>query len=151
LGEWVECAETLSHTSKIQFQHWAKKTQVSLPQAEAQQETCRNIQTRIQNGKKCKSNSRKVVQIGGVITVKGAREKKKEMEEKKKAASIRKARKNIQIAVNKAKAALNRHGIAACKAEKDRKKQVRSIESTGGRIPPELLIPVADTEKTPSA
>ena len=28
---------------------------------------------------------------------------------------------------------------------------MRSIESTGGRIPPELLIPVADPEKTPSA
>jgi len=85
----------LSHTSKIQFQHWAKKTQVSLAQAEPQQETCRNIQTRIQNGKKRKSNSRNVVQIGGVITVKAAREKKKEIKEKETAASIRKARKNI--------------------------------------------------------
>jgi len=45
------------------------------------------------------------------------------------AALIRKARKNIQISVNKAKAGINSWGIAAPRSEKDRKKQVRSIES----------------------
>ena len=91
-----------------------------------------------------------MVQKGGVITVEAAKEKKKEKEEKEKAAAIRRARKSIQIAVNKAKAALNRHGIATRKAEKDRKKQIRSIEHEGGTILPELLIPVPDPEKNPN-
>jgi len=67
------------------------------------------------------------------------------------ALSIRKAGKNIQIAVHKAAAVVNRCGIAARKVEKDREKQVRSIESQGGSIPREFLIPFPDPEKNHSA
>ena len=64
-----------------------------------------------------------MVQNGGVIPVEAAREKKKEKGEKETVATISRARKSIQIAVNKAKAALKCRGIAARKAEKDRKKK----------------------------
>jgi len=52
--------------------------------------------------------------------VESAREKKQQKQQKKMATSISKTRKNIQIAVNRAKAALNRRGIAAREAEKNR-------------------------------
>jgi len=45
-----------------------------------------------------------------------------------------------------ADAALDHCGITARKVEKDRKKQVRSIESEGESIP-ELVISVSDPEK----
>jgi len=108
LGEWVDWAENFCPSSKIRFQQGAKEAQVCLAQAELQQETYQNIQTRIQEGKRRKSKSRRVIQKGGIITVEAARQTKKEKEDKAKEVAIKKARKNIQIAVNKAKTALNR-------------------------------------------
>ena len=60
--------------------------------------------------------------------------------------------KNIQIAVNKTKAALNRHGISAHKAEKEWRKQVYNIHTRDGIVPAELrlLIPIPAPEKTRS-
>lgn len=57
---------------------------------------------------------------------------------------------DVQVAVNKAKAALNRHGVLARKAEKERKKQVQNIQAQGGIIPSELLVPIPDPEKNPT-
>lgn len=150
LGEWVDRAENFSPSSKIRFQQWAKEAQVCLAQAELQQETYQNIQTRIQEDKKRKSKSRRVIQKGGIITVEAARQRKKEKEDKAKEVAIKKARKNIQIAVNKAKTALNRRGIDARKAEKERKKQVRIMQGKGEVVPDEMLLPIPDPEKNPS-
>lgn len=60
MSEWIERAEPFSPTSKARFQQWAKGTQISLAQAEFQQQTYHNIQSRIQEEAKCKSNSRRV-------------------------------------------------------------------------------------------
>jgi len=59
-----------------------------------------------------------VIQKGGMITVENARLRQQEKAEKEKAAAIKRVQKHIQTAVNKAKAALNRCGISARKAEK---------------------------------
>ena len=150
MGEWVDRAEAFSPSSKDRFKQWAKDTQVYLAQAELQQESYQNVQTRIAEAAQRKSKSRRVIQKGGVITVESARLRKKEKEEKEKALAIKKAQKNIQIAINKAKASLNRRGIAARKAEKERKKQVKIIQAEGGIVPVELLVVIPDPEKHPS-
>ena len=74
----------------------------------------------------------------------------KEKEKKLKTDTIRGARKNIQVAMNKAKAALNRRGSDARKAEEERKQQVQMIQAQGGIVPAELTIPIDDPEKNPS-
>jgi len=70
--------------------------------------------------------------------------------EKEQVAAIKKAQKSIQIAVNKAKATLNHRGIYACKAERERKRQVKMIQAEGGIVPAELLIAISDPERNPS-
>ena len=94
-----------------------------------------------------KSKCRWVIQKGSVITVVSAQLRKKAKEQKEKAQAIKKAQKNIQIAINKAKASLNCRGIAACKAEKERKKQVKIIQAEGGIVPVEHLVVIPDPEK----
>ncbi|RPA91770.1 hypothetical protein L873DRAFT_1794675 [Choiromyces venosus 120613-1] len=86
----------------------------------------------------------------GVLTVQEARMQKNEKEEKKKQTAIKKVTKDIKVAINKAKAALNWHGIDAWKAEKECKKQVKIIQSQGQTIPADLLIPILDPEKNPT-
>ncbi|RPA92625.1 hypothetical protein L873DRAFT_1794109 [Choiromyces venosus 120613-1] len=75
---------------------------------------------------------------------------KNEKEEKKKQTAIKKATKDIKVAINKVKAALNQRGIDAWKAEKECKKQVKIIQSQGRTIPAALLIPILDPEKNPT-
>ena len=61
--------------------------------------------------------------------------KQYEKEVKQKSVAIKRAQKNIQVAINKAKVALNRRGIDAGKAESERKKQIHNILVQGGIIP----------------
>ena len=150
IGEGVDRAETFSPSYKYRFQQWAKGTEICLAEAQLQQESYRTVPARIQEAEKCKNNSRRVIQKGGAITVEGARLRMKEKEEKLKADAIKKAHKNIQVAMNTAKAALNRHGIDARKAEKERKQQMQMIQTQGGIVPAELTIPIHDPEKNPS-
>ncbi|RPA96089.1 hypothetical protein L873DRAFT_1845586 [Choiromyces venosus 120613-1] len=82
--------------------------------------------------------------------VEAARLKQQEKAEKEKATTIKKAQKNIQIAVNKAKASLNCHGVAAHKAEKARKQQVKAIQIRGEIVPAEMLVTIPDPERDPS-
>ena len=70
---------------------------------------------------------------------------------KEKVATIKKAQKSIQIAVNKAKATLNRRGIDTHKAERERKRQVNKIETEGRIVSAELLIAISDPEINSSA
>lgn len=55
--------------------------------------------------------------------------------------------------MNKAKAALSYHSINAFKAEKERKQQleVHMIQTQGGIVLAELLIPIHNPEKNPSS
>ena len=89
--------------------------------------------------------------VTGVITVEAARLREQEKAAKEKAATLKKAQKSIQIAVNKAKASLNRRGINARKTEKERKKQVKAIQAKGEIVPPEMQIAIPDPERNPSA
>ena len=75
-----------------------------------------------------KSNSPEIVQKSGIITVETVREKNKQKVEKEIAALIGKARNNIQISITKVKAAINSWGMTARRSEKNRKKEVTSIE-----------------------
>ncbi|RPB06190.1 hypothetical protein L873DRAFT_1851141 [Choiromyces venosus 120613-1] len=147
IGEWIDHAESFSPTSNTRFQQWTKGTQISLAQAELQQQTYQNVQLQIQEKVKQRSKSRWVVQKGDVITVEAARLKQQEKAEKEKAMAIKKAQKNIQIAVNKAKTSLNCHGIAARKAEKARKQQVKAIQIRGEIVPAEMLVTIPDPER----
>ncbi|RPA88694.1 hypothetical protein L873DRAFT_886547 [Choiromyces venosus 120613-1] len=151
IREWIDKAETFSPTSKVKFQQWAKGTEIVLAEAQLQQESYHAIESQIHQQQICgQTKSCWVIQKGGVITVEGARLRKKEKEERQKMTAIKKAQKDIQIAVNKAKAALYRHGIDARKAEKERKKQVLNIQTHSGIVPPELLIPITNPEKNPT-
>ena len=150
MGEWIDRAETFSPSSKDRFQQWAKGTQICLAEGQLQEESYRAIQSRIREQEKRKTNSRRTIQKGGMITVEQARQRKKERNQKEKAAAIKKAHKNIQIAVNKAKAALHRRGVDARKAEKERKKQVQIMQVQGVILQPELMISIPDPEKNPS-
>ena len=64
--------------------------------------------------------------------------------------AIKRAKKNIQIATNKAKVALKAHGIHARKEEKERKKHVQNLQTQGVAIPSEWLIPILDPERNPT-
>ena len=151
MGEWIDKAETFSPKSKAKFQQWAEGTQICLAEAQLQQESYRAVQSRIkEEDKRRKTKSRRVIQKGGIITAADARLRKNEKDQKQKLAAIKKARKDIQIAVNKAKAALHRGGVDARKAEKERKKQLHNIQTQGGVIPPEMLIAIMDPEKNPT-
>ncbi|RPA89116.1 hypothetical protein L873DRAFT_1894386 [Choiromyces venosus 120613-1] len=77
--------------------------------------------------------------------------RKNEKEEKKKQTAIKKATKDIKVAIKKAKMALNQHGIDARKTEKECKKQVKIIQSQGQTIPAALLITILDPEKNPTS
>ncbi|RPA97626.1 hypothetical protein L873DRAFT_1844659 [Choiromyces venosus 120613-1] len=136
--------------SQAGIQEWAEGTQVLLAKAQLQEETYNNIHKRIRTEETCKRNSHYIIQKGGILTVQEARMWKNEKEEKKKQTAIKKATKDIKVAINKAKVALNRHGIDARKAEKERKKQVKIIQSQGQTIPAALLIPILDPEKNPT-
>jgi len=68
IGEWIEHAETFSPTSRARFQQWAKGTQISLAQAELQQQSYHDVQARILEEARRKSKSRRVIQKGGVVT-----------------------------------------------------------------------------------
>ena len=146
ISEWVECAESFSPSSKLQFQQWAKGTEVCLAQAELQQQSYLKVQNHIRETTMQKNKSRKVIQKGDEITVKAARLRKKEKEQRNNAATIQKAQRNIQIAINKAKTSLNRRGIDARKAEKARRKQVKEIEAIEGIVSVELLLAIPDSE-----
>src|SRR6202012_3754438 len=123
-----------------------------LAEAQLQQDLYHAVQARIQEEEqRRKTKSRRVIQTGGMITVDGARQRKSEKNQKQKAAAIKKARKDIQVAVNKAKATLNRRGVMARKAERERKKQVQNIQAQGGIIPSEMLVPIPDPEKNPTS
>ena len=117
--EWIDRAETFSSTSKECFQQWAKRTEVCLAKAQLEEETYHNIQTRIDEAEKHKAKSRCVIQKGGVLTIEEARRKQHEKEVKQRLAAVKRARKSIHVAVNKAKTALNRLGIDARKAERE--------------------------------
>jgi len=121
IGESIDRAETFSPTSMARFQKWVKGTEISLAQAELQQQSYHNVHTRIQEAAKRKSKSRRVNQKGGVITVENARLRQQEKAEQEKAAAIKRAQKHIETSLNKAKAALNRRGISAGKAEKQKR------------------------------
>ena len=150
MGEWIDKAETFSPSSKARFQQWAKGTQICLAEGQLQEESYRAIQSKIQEQEKRKTKSRRSIQAGGMISVEGARKKRAEKDLKEKTAAIKKARKDIQVAVNKAMAALHRRGVDARKAERERKNQVQNILTQGGIPQSELLIPITDPEKNPS-
>ena len=118
---------------------------------ELERESYQIIQARVQEEKRRKANSLKVIQRGAMITVESARERKKEKEEKERADAINKVRKNIQVVVNKAKTTLNCHGINTDKAETQRNTQIQRFLAAGGIVPTELLILISDPEKNPSA
>ena len=56
---------------------------------------------------------------------------------KERMGAIKRAKKNIQIATNKAKAALKARGIHTRKEEKERKKHVQNLQTQGVAIPSE--------------
>ncbi|RPA94209.1 hypothetical protein L873DRAFT_1793115 [Choiromyces venosus 120613-1] len=134
----------------MRFQQWAKGIQISLVQAELQQQSYKNVQKRIQEEAKHKSKSRSIIQKGGVITIEAARCRPQEKAEKEKAAAIKKPERSILIAVTKVKASLNRHGINTCKAERERKKQVKAIKVRVEIVPAEMLVAICDPERDPS-
>jgi len=129
MAEWIDRAEAFSPTSKERFQQWAKVTEVCLAKAQLQEETFRNVQTRINDAEKRRAKSRRVIQKGGVMTIDEARLKQHEKEVKQKSVAIKRAQKNIQVTVIKARVALNRRGIDARKAERERKKQIHIFRS----------------------
>jgi hypothetical protein len=83
------------------------------------------------------------------IREKKKREKKKR-EKKKKEDNIRKAKRLIQITVNKAKNNLKARGVLARRAEKERRAQVLKLELQGEFIPIKLLDPIRDPKKDPT-
>ncbi|RPB04630.1 hypothetical protein L873DRAFT_1786132 [Choiromyces venosus 120613-1] len=129
IQEWVDQAAIFSPKAKDRFKQWVERTQVLLAKAQLQEETYNNIHERIQTEETRKRNSHYVIQKVGVLTIQEARMCKNEKEEKKKQTAIKKATKDIKVAINKAKAALNWRGPT---------------------IPAAFLIPILDPEKNPT-
>jgi hypothetical protein len=79
-----------------------------------------------------------------------ARQKKREKEQKEQDEAIRKAQKAIDDNIRKSKNALNRRGIEARKAERERKRVLLELTAKEQFIPLELLVPIHDPEKNPT-
>jgi hypothetical protein len=79
-----------------------------------------------------------------------ARETKWVKEQNKTDEALRKARKAIEDAIKKAKKDLNRRGIDARQAERERKKTIADLEAKGEHIPIELYEFIRDPEKDPT-
>jgi hypothetical protein len=99
---------------------------------------------------KARTRNRRSINSGGPIDVETARKKKGEKERKEKNEAIRKARKAIESDIRKSKNALNRRGVEARKAERERKRVLLELTAEEQFIPLELLVPIHDPEKNPT-
>src|SRR5437868_4414389 len=75
---------------------------------------------------------------------------KEEKEIKEKTDAIKKACKDIQVAVNNTKATLHHCRVDAYKEEGEGNNRVQIILAQGGIPQPELMISITDPEKNPS-
>jgi hypothetical protein len=106
------------------------------------------LATKVANQRKRKFESRAVIQANaGPLTVENAMKRKEEKAQKEKEAKRKTMDRIAQIALNKARNELYTRGVAACKAEFARRKQVRALQKANKPVLPELLEPIPDPEK----
>src|SRR5450432_3808827 len=108
------------------------------------------IQLQLLEQQKARTSSRKRINSSGPLEVAKAREKIEAKAKKERDNTIRRAERAIREAVNKAKKALNRRGIDAQKAERERKKAIMKLQAKNEAIPLDLLFPIRDPEKEPT-
>lgn len=151
LEEWEERIPTLlSSPSRNRFHEWSSETKTHLNKAQLKELEASMIYKRLQESQKSRVRSRKSLNPGGPLTVEDAREKIRVKELKEKNEAIRRAEKAIQDSIRKAQNVLNRQGIDARKAERERKKVVQAMESRREYISIELLTPIRDPTKNPT-
>jgi len=109
------------------------------------------LQEKIRLEKRRKTTSRRSIYKGG-----GAEEvevlwaRKKARREKEQQIELRRAKRKLSVAVNKAISTLKSRGIQARKDEKARKERLISFEATGELAPVEDLFPVRQPDKDPT-
>ena len=100
-----------------------------------------------------KSRNRKVIQQSGTLTIEDALQQIVAKEAGEKQQVERKRQKLIQVTRNKIKKELKSRGVIARRQERMRLQQVKEFSHNkcgfeNSIIPPELLIPIPDPEKT---
>ena len=109
------------------------------------------LQTKLQNKKRHRVTSRRSVHKGGPsASVTDLRERIQIRNESRNGEALRKARRNLTQAINKARNTLKTRGIQARKDNKARLERIRQAELTGGLVPAEDP-PIREPDKDPTA
>lgn len=106
-----------------------------------------NLKRKHDEDQQRKMKSRKVVQKFGGLTAGVAEQKLQEKERKAAAAEQRKIERSHAKFVREEKKAMYRKGVEDRKAERERKKLVKDLETKGEPVPEELMMPIEDREK----
>ena len=152
LDEWAKrVPDLLSSPSAKRFQSMAKGTKIVLARADIERVEHTLLRERVGQQAKQRLRSKKRISAGGRLLASEAREKIAAKEQKEKEDKARRAAKAIQVDRNKRKAVLYARGVAARKQERERKAKVRALEAAGQLVPAEIMVPIRDPEKDPSA
>ena len=108
------------------------------------------LQQQLRDTNKAKTWSWRSLQKGGPLSVKEAWTQIEAKDKKKKDIAIHKAKKAIQVYVNKAKAELNKRGVIARRLEKERLVHVAECKARGEEVDKELFEAIWDPEKDPT-
>jgi len=153
LNEWeLRVPQAFSSPSRKRYKSAITASKIHLGRAALQQQDHRVIQSRLFEEQRARATNRKSLNYGGSLDIETARETKRAKQQKKTDEAIRKARKKIEDATRKATKDLNRRGIDARRAERERKKTIRSLVAEGEvMVPAELYVAIRDPEKDPTA
>ena len=148
--ERVLKGDVISSLLKGRFVRWARGTEILLAKAHLLQLENNMLQQQLRDKNKAKTRSRRSLQKGGLLSVEDAWAQIEAKDKKEKDIAIQKAKKAIQVYVNKAKAELNKRGVIARRLEKERLVHVAECEARGEEVDEELFEAIRDPEKNPT-
>jgi hypothetical protein len=136
----------LSSPSRESFDSWARGTERVLAGRELAALQHKALATKVQNQRKAKYQNRNVLQKNGVLTAEEAFAKKEANRLKRQAVEDKRNATLVRVTRNKIKNEYKACGVAACKQERERKKQVELLQKAKEFVPLELLKPIPDLE-----
>ena len=150
-NEWeFRVPHEFSSPSRKRYKLAIAASKIHLGRASLQQQDHRAIQNRLFQEQRARATNRKSLNYGGPLDIEKARATKRAKEQRRRDEAIRKAKKAIDDFVKKAKKDLNRRGVDARRAERERKKAFIELEAKGESIPAELYVVIRDPEKDPT-
>lgn len=125
-------------------------TKLALTQASLMEAEFRNLQTKVNNDLKQRMTSRRVLSKGGRTTIGELKRKKVALHKKRRQDEIRKKKREILIAMNKAKKVLLEKGVLARRTNRENKKRIAELRVEGAFVPIELYDILREPDKNPT-